>query len=137
MEGGDLAVDALQDRLGDPSLWHKMSENLEADAAVGAGLAATAIEDTFAQLRIRVPIHYEPQGEDPRLTAPTPTEPRITIPLPSEPSQEATTSTAGAAAIRAAAATSTQRSAVYIDGREAGYAILPHLGGILEYHGVR
>jgi TP901 family phage tail tape measure protein len=137
-EGADLAARELDDRLGDPSLWHKLRDGIETDAAIGAELGAAAIEDTFAQLKIRVPIHYEPVGDDPRFSFPEDPrrdEGRITLPVPSGPGTSQSTD-AGFAAAQAATSATREPVGVYIDGRLVGEAIIPHAGSILEFNGI-
>jgi TP901 family phage tail tape measure protein len=137
-EGADLAARELDERLGDPSLWHTLRDGIETDAAIGAELGAAAIEDTFAQLKIRVPIHYEPVGDDPRFSFPEDPrrdEGRITLPVPSGPGTSQSTD-AGFAAAQAATSATREPVGVYIDGRLAGEAILPHAGSIFEFNGI-
>jgi TP901 family phage tail tape measure protein len=137
-DGADLAARELDERLGDPSLWHKLRDGIETDAAIGAELGAAAIEDTFAQLKIRVPIHYEPVGDDPRFSFPEDPrrdEGRITLPVPSGPGANTETD-AGFIAAQSATAVNREPVGVYIDGRLAGEAILPHAGSIFEFNGI-
>jgi hypothetical protein len=135
--GADLAMREIEARLAQQERWHRLRDGIETEATIGAGLAADAIEDAFSRLRIRVPIHYEGDPNDLRITYPEDPrrgDPRITIPLPSEP-PPTTSSSSGVDAARAATTSST-RGAVYMDGREVGEVVLRHAGDILEFNGV-
>jgi hypothetical protein len=145
LEGIDKIVDRLDKLIG------VFTGEFPAAAIEGAQIASAGIRGEFDRLKPVVRVRYESDGlpdvprGDVSLSEPLPRDPGTRQPQeaptflpPVEATSQTSTSTSRVAdAIQAATAGSRQQAAVYIDGREAGYAILPHLGGILEFHGVR